>query len=374
LIITDHHEITGDIPDTTIINPKMPGNRYPWRELSGSGVVLKLVCALYERMVGMGVKELVRLRPHYWAFASLGTISDRCPLIDENRLIVRNGLTFLQSGGWPSLEVWLEEMGLKAESLTVFDLYSRGISAFYAADAEEGVRLLLSDNQEYLHFRYAELKERATAWQRGKQRMIDAAERTLRHTGGMVISTSTDVGQDYLGTAAHALRERYGKPVIVIVPRKEQWHAECRGLDQVNLLEYLSRFERFFLTFGGHRKACGFTLRPGTLDEFLAAVDAYPIRLPPSMDEEKAAFELAVTTDFTDWALLAPFGEGNLPPRLVARGVELSVSPDGYSVDRVPIYLPFSLRPLPKSEGRFDMEYTIKPDGAIRVLSLEPVD
>lgn len=372
LIITDHHELMGEVPDTIVINPKLPDSGYPWRLLAGAGVVLKLVCALYDRMVGLSLEELVRLRPYYWTFAALGTVSDRSPLLDENRLIVKVGLSYLRAGGWASLEVWLQEMGLDAESLTVFDLYSRGISAFYAADPEEGVRLLLSKDREKLHGRYAELKDLAMRWQRGKQRMIDEAERSARHIGGMVISVSDDVDQAYLGTAAHALRERYDRSAIVIAPRRNLWHAECRGLERADLLEYLSQFENLFLTFGGHRKACGFTLKPDKLGEFLQGVEANPIEVPPEQGEVRVAFELGIEADLKDWALLAPFGEGNPPPRLLSRGVNLEVGKDGYTADGVPIYLPFALRPLPQSDGRFDIAYTIKGDGTIRVLSLEP--
>lgn len=372
LIITDHHELMGKAPDAVIINPKFPESGYPWRQLAGAGVVLKLVCALYQRMVGMYVEELVRLRPQYWMFAALGTVSDRCPLLDENRLIVKAGLDHLRSGEWPSLEVWLEEMGFEAERLTVFDLYSRAISAFYAADPEEGVQILLSKDRCWLQNRYAELKETAIEWQRGKQWMIEEAERSARRIGGMVISVSEDIGQAYLGTTTHALRERYNRPAIVLAPMENLWHAECRGLDRVDLLGYLSQFERIFITFGGHRKACGFTLEPARLKEFLKAVEANPIKLPPPQDKEGILFELDIEADLKDWSLLAPFGEGNYPPRLLARGVHIEEAGEGYQANGIPVYLPFALRPPPQSDGRFNMEYTVKADGTIRVLRLEP--
>ncbi len=372
LIITDHHELMGKAPDAVVINPKLRESGYPWRQLAGAGVVLKLVCALYQRMVDMSVEELARLRPHYWTFAALGTISDRCPLLDENRLIVRAGLDHLRSGAWPSLEIWLEEMGFEAERLTVFDLYSRAISVFYAADPEEGVRILLSKDRRWLGVRYAELRESAIEWQRGKQWMIEEAERSARHIGGMVISVSDDIGQAYLGTTTHALRERYNRPAIVLVPKGKLWHAECRGIEEVDLLEYLSQFESIFVTFGGHRKACGFTIEPTGLEEFLSAVEASPIQLPPSQDKEEIVFEPDIETDLKEWSLLAPFGEGNYPPRLLAQGVRIEEAGEGYRANGIPVYLPFALRPPPQSDGKFDMEYTVKADGTIRVLRLEP--
>jgi len=246
LIITDHHELMGKAPDAVVINPKLRESGYPWRQLAGAGVVLKLVCALYQRMVGMSVEELWRLRPHYWTFAALGTISDRCPLLDENRLIVRAGLDHLRSGAWPSLEIWLKEMGFEAERLTVFDLYSRAISVFYAAEPEEAVRILLSKDRRWLGVRYAELKESAIEWQRGKQWMIEEAENSVRYIGGIVIVVSEALGLDYLGTVAHTIRQRHNRSAIILAPREDLYQGECRGLPQTNLLNYLAKFRGMF--------------------------------------------------------------------------------------------------------------------------------
>jgi single-stranded-DNA-specific exonuclease len=373
LIITDHHELVDAVPEAILVNPKTPGCRYPWRELAGSGVVLKLVTALFEKLVGLSVEELNTLKPHYWIFAALGTISDRCPLVDENRLIVSEGMSKLRLGIWPSLNVWLEEMGFDLESLSVFDLYSRGIAPFYATDSEEGVRLLLSSDLEWLHNRYSELKERASEWQRGKQKMVEEAERAARQIGGVIVAISDKIGSDYLGTTAHALRERYNLPALALVKRKgDSWHAECRGLDKTDLLNYLAGFKDMFVTFGGHKKACGFTLKPGRLDDFLEALEKNPLEPPENgIDEEEMVFELGIKEDLSDWVLLAPFGEGNPSPRLLAKGVILEESHDGYRADGIPVYIPLSLRPLPQRKGVYDVEYTVNTDGKIRLLHLE---
>ncbi len=374
LIITDHHELVDAIPKAILVNPKIQGSEYPWRELSGSGVVLKLIAALFERLVGLSVEELNTLKPHYWIFAALGTISDRCPLLDENRLIVSEGMIRLRSGIWPPLNVWLEEMGFDIESLSVFDLYSRGIAPFYATDSEEGVRLLLSNDLDWLHNRYGELKGRASEWQRGKQKMIEEAERVARQVGGVIVAISDKIGSDYLGTTAHALRERYNLPALAMAQRKGNlWHAECRGREKTDLLGYLTGFKELFLTFGGHKKACGFTLKPGRLEDFLEALERTPLEIPENdTNGEEKLFELGLKEDLSDWMLLAPFGEGNLSPRLLARRVILEESHEGYRADGIPVYIPLSLRPLPLRKGVYDIEYTVNTDGKIRLLHLEP--
>lgn len=373
LLITDHHEVLGPLPEAVVINPKKPGSTYPCRELSGSGVALKLVTALFKRMVGMDEAELARLRPHYWVFAALGTVSDRCPLLDENRLIVKQGLENLRAGGWRSFEIWLEETGLSRKNLTVFDLYSRGISPFYAAHPEESVRLLFSQDDEWMRPLYAELNEKAARWQRGKQQMISEAQQAARDIGGMIVAVSGEIASDYLGTTAHALRERFGKSAIVLAPRNKTWHAECRGLEQGDLLSHLSQFEDMFLTFGGHRKACGFTLKPGMKDEFFSAIERNPVAQAQASDKEQLVYEYGLDSNLEEWALLAPFGEANPSPRLLARGVEVKTQGEKYLASGIPVFLPYSLRNSFKPNALFDVTYTIKADGGIRVLGLTPV-
>ncbi len=46
VIVTDHHEIEGTLPDCIVVTPKLPG--YPCPHLAGVGVAFKLAHALLE--------------------------------------------------------------------------------------------------------------------------------------------------------------------------------------------------------------------------------------------------------------------------------------------------------------------------------------
>ena len=51
LIITDHHEVIGDLPEAfAVINPKNPADNYPFLYLTGVGVAYKLVQGLFSRI------------------------------------------------------------------------------------------------------------------------------------------------------------------------------------------------------------------------------------------------------------------------------------------------------------------------------------
>ena len=91
IIVTDHHDIPAELPDTLIINPKLPDQIYPFKELCGAGVALKLVQAL------SGLMEALQ----YTTIATLATVADIVPLISVF-VILASFLLFLSKNSVPS--------------------------------------------------------------------------------------------------------------------------------------------------------------------------------------------------------------------------------------------------------------------------------
>lgn len=84
VIVTDHHEVLDDRPDCLVfINPKRKDNTYPFTELCGAGVALKLVQAIYKTLN----RDWIRGTEPLLDMATLGTIADMVPLKDENRIL-----------------------------------------------------------------------------------------------------------------------------------------------------------------------------------------------------------------------------------------------------------------------------------------------
>ena len=87
VIITDHHSPGSALPDAAaIINPRVAESSYPYLHLSGAGLAFKLIqglCQFYGQPWSPSLLEL----------AAMGTIADLVPLTDENRYLVREGLS-----------------------------------------------------------------------------------------------------------------------------------------------------------------------------------------------------------------------------------------------------------------------------------------
>ena len=86
VIITDHHSCTDQIPNAiAVVNPKREDSPYPFKELAGVGVALKMVLALALRFK----EDVNQVFYKYSPLAAIGTVADVMPLVDENRIIQR---------------------------------------------------------------------------------------------------------------------------------------------------------------------------------------------------------------------------------------------------------------------------------------------
>ncbi len=102
IIVTDHHEPQDELPDCTIVNPKIDENS-PFHYLCGAGVALKLVEALSNKQTA----------DNYLDLATIATIADVVPLVGVNRSIVYHGLKLINKRQRPSIKRLLEYIELE---------------------------------------------------------------------------------------------------------------------------------------------------------------------------------------------------------------------------------------------------------------------
>lgn len=99
VIVTDHHEIGDTLPNAyAIIHPMHPNFDYPFQYLCGAGVALKLAQNL-----------LKEIPSEYWIFAMIGTIADLVSMTDENRYIVKKGLSLINEKTPVSIQALLKQ-------------------------------------------------------------------------------------------------------------------------------------------------------------------------------------------------------------------------------------------------------------------------
>ena len=92
-IVTDHHAIPEQTPNCICVDPKFKDQEYPFDDLCGAGVALKLVQAM----------EGLEVAKNYFDICAIATVADIVSLTDENRVIVHHGLKMLNEGTVPGI-------------------------------------------------------------------------------------------------------------------------------------------------------------------------------------------------------------------------------------------------------------------------------
>jgi len=321
VIVTDHHEPGAQPPPAlAVLNPKQPGCSYPFKELAGVGVALKLA-------QGLGIpgwEDLLDL-------AALGTVADLVPLQGENRTIVRRGLEQMLSTKHVGLRALLEASQVATPSAydLGFRLGPRLNAGGRLGDSTRGVRLLLTEDELEAKRLAAELSQENAKRQQVElaifQEAVELVERYELQKRSAIVVWGENWHQGVIGLVASRLVERYYRPTIVISLRGGEGTASARSIAGLHLFAALSECAPLLTRFGGHAMAAGLSLPRENLQAFqelfeqLCAQRLQPEDYIPKLYVDGQAELAQVTEDLVEeLALLEPHGLGNPGPLLQA--------------------------------------------------------
>jgi single-stranded-DNA-specific exonuclease len=339
VIVVDHHEAPGALPPAAaIINPKAPGSTYPFRGLCSAGLAFKLTWALAGR--GAGVRRgdaFQQFLLDAMAYVALGTVADVSPLTGENRVFVRYGLDALRASRSPGLRALvekarLEDRPLDAEAIS-FRLAPRLNALGRLGTAQDAFELLTTDDPA----RIAEITALLESSNRARRDIEDRIyeDACTRVNGEAVIVLSDPrwhVG--VVGIVAARLVETFSRPAFVLSEEDGVARGSARSVDGFALHEAIAACREHVVTGGGHARAAGVTVRAEQVARFRDAVNTYAAsRLPgeapaPGLRVDDEVPLGAITRGTVrEMGLLAPHGEGNPTPVLVASHVRPAGEP-----------------------------------------------
>lgn len=347
VIITDHHLPQADLPPAlAVLNPNRGDCDYPNKHLCGAGVAFKLVQALLATSaVPVGRQSM--LLDSFLKPVAIATVADIVPLVGENRVIVRRGLSGLRDVRNQGLRALLAVAGFAdgecpSAHHVAFRLAPRINAAGRMAAARDVIELFLTDNAG----RARELAGQLDALNRARQQAeTEIIEEILRQCEAQEFDLSLPAlvfaGSGWhlgvLGIVASRLVERFCRPVFVLSDAAAELSEEpClagsgRSIPAFHLLEALESMPDLFHRFGGHRQAAGLMLRAAQIEEFRRRfADFAAGRLP--LDElrpfyavdAEASFPELTETCIAQLMSLGPFGFGNPLPVFCARNAEVA--------------------------------------------------
>ncbi len=332
VIVTDHHEPIGRLPEGIVVNPKL--GRYPCPHLAGVGVALKLAHALLQDRQDDRVELPLALRP-YLDVVAVGTVADVVPLLDENRGLVAMGIGRLRSAPRPGLAALLEISETRPDDVDAatigFRLAPRLNAAGRLDDAAQAVELLGAPDRAAALPLAQRLGQLNAERQEIEAVMLrEALARLTDPLPGAIVLSSPDWHEGVVGIVASRVVDQTGRPTILLSETDGIAKGSGRSTPAFDLLAGVAACSDRLLGFGGHRAACGLRLKADDVAGFAEALAGYAgerlgeadFRSLITVEAVAAGDELTLgLTDELD--LFAPHGFGNPRPLLLLHGAEI---------------------------------------------------
>jgi single-stranded-DNA-specific exonuclease len=338
VIVTDHHIPPEDPPDTAVLDPKLwdPGD-----PLAGVGVAWKFAWAVARELGDTeGKRRLGRLLD----LVSVGTVVDIAPLVGDNRALASMGLRHMNGAlaagrGRPGIEALAKVAGVKGE-LDEEDLGWRLGPRINSIGRIKNPRpaldlLLTQDRREAL--RIAALLNQLNAERQRRTRFaVEEALAEVDPDQDFKVVVTEETG-GLAGLIAGKVASVTGRPVAVLNRRVDgSYGGSARaGETDVDLYGALFAVRHLMGEWGGHRRAAGLSVNPGTFDAFVAGVNEAvraqcmenPEVFSPAIEVDAEMPLSGVMDGLLDWhERLAPFGSGNYRPVFVTGGLRIEGS------------------------------------------------
>ena len=328
MIVTDHHRPGDTLPDCPIVATR-PSD-YPFPDLCGTGVVVKLAQAL----LGADHPAIAR----HQDLVALATIADVVPLVDENRALASTGLRALSRTQKPGLRALMRVAGVDPATVDAtavgFRLAPRLNAAGRLGRPDVGLHLVLTQDDREADLLANELETLNRDRQAVEERILREAVAVVNEWPAEKRSRRAYVvwGEGWhegvIGIVASRLVERFGRPVVLIAGEGDSWKGSGRSVPSFDLHAGLAACSDHLERFGGHRAAAGLTIRGDELEPFAAAFAAYadgelldedlaPVtRIDAIVPASALTLELA-----RELEQLSPFGLGNPDVTLLVAGL-----------------------------------------------------
>jgi single-stranded-DNA-specific exonuclease len=331
LIITDHHELTHELPEAyAVINPKNPADHYPFQFLTGVGVAFKLIQGLFSKSEALAEwpKWLLDL-------VAIGTVADIQSLSGENRILVSFGLKVLNKTRWRGLRSLIAAAGLRDRKFDAFTLgfvlAPRINAAGRIKHGDVAFNLLVSQNETEADLLAAELNELNRKRQTLTEQILSEAKAQIELASDkkVLLAVGSDWPKGVVGLVAGKLSEEYNRPVLAISSADGLAVGSARSTPNFDIVAALGSAKDLLQKYGGHTQAAGFTLASENLTSLHQKLLDYAETLNLAVSEAVLEVDAEVVPADITWEnfgfleQFSPFGFGNPEPKFVGRGFEV---------------------------------------------------
>jgi single-stranded-DNA-specific exonuclease len=337
VIITDHHEVPEKIPFAyAVINPKQAECSFPFKHLAGVGVAFYLIIGLRKllREEGFWSQGSPPNLKEYLDLVALGTVADIVPLIEENRIFVKQGLEVIETTRRVGLQALKKISGVDnipiSPVLISYRLAPKINVCGRLGQAGKGVALLITKDQVEAEQIARELDEENGKRQQLESAIFKDACRMIEELGQwqnqkVFVLGSPDWHRGVVGIGASRVVDRYYRPTILISFDGNFGHGSARSIEAFHIYDGLKDCQDLLERFGGHEYAAGLTIaqdnvgqlreRLNDLVEKTLRPDDFVPKLYIDAQVNLAQIKEALVHEI---ATLAPYGADNPEPLFVS--------------------------------------------------------
>ena len=341
VVITDHHDIPyveeggkrkNVIPEgDAVINPKQDDS-YPFKELCGAGIALKFSEQLVKAM-GKNFDEFKYL----YQFVAMATVCDVVELLDENRIIVKEGLKIINNNPNKGLNELIKVSNLEGKTIGEYHfgfVLGPCVNATGRLEtADLSVELLITEDDDRARKLAQKLHElnskRQDMTEESVERVLEKIKNEKNKDDKVIFVYDEEIHESIAGIVAGRVREYYNLPTIIMTKGKDMPKGSGRSIEGYNMFEELSKCKEYIDKFGGHPMAAGLSVKKENLPLLKQALlskceltdeDIIPvIKIDSPIAIEKIDESLVC-----DIESLRPFGKGNNGPLLGAKNLEVT--------------------------------------------------
>ena len=332
-IITDHHKQKDELPKAfAILNPNREDCSYPFKGLCGAGVAFKL-CLGINNQLGNEMKDVLQ----YTDLVAIATTADVVPIIDENRLIVKEGLKNIIQGKNKGIRALMRVSKLDTNSINVGKLGYWFIPKINAAgrlgDAARAVKLFTTNNPQFANEIAIDLENEnekrkliTMQHENDAKRIINDSIDFDKHK--IIILYNDDWHFGVIGIVASRVKELYNRPTIILTKEDGLYKGSCRSIGGYDIVNALHECSDILENYGGHPMAAGLSIKEKHLKSFCKRMNEYTSNkldgdLQPiiNIDYELKLSEInSRFVKFLDY--LEPFGPGNAKPIFSTKNID----------------------------------------------------
>ena len=327
VIITDHHEPQDELPNAyAIINPKRSGSKFPFKDLSGVGVAFNLLVALRNRLRKNNFFKSDN-EPNlkkYLDLVALGTLADIVPLLDENRVCVKFGLSNSDAScvGLEYLKRVSKINGNLTSRNVGFSIAPRINAAGRLYDASIAVDMFVKDDEDEVENIARKLDEINNERRKLQSLVVSEIEKNVAGTQqSVIVASGKGWHRGVVGIAASSISSKYLRPAIIISKMDGISVGSGRSVGDIDLFSAVKETGDILERFGGHKMAVGISIKNELIETFSERINDivsekygdYEINKTYNVDCE-VSLNVFNRHFLTELSKLEPYGHSNEEP------------------------------------------------------------